>query len=78
MTVRLRLVVLRNLRGWSQAELARRSGVPQGTISRLEAGKHQGINFTVLERLANALEVSAAELIDHIPPPAEGQDHRAG
>jgi transcriptional regulator with XRE-family HTH domain len=46
--------------GWSQAELAPRSGVPQPTISRIEAGS---VNLDNLERLAAALGVNAAVLI---------------
>ena len=64
--VSLRLEQLRLSKGWSQAELARRSGVPQPTISRLEAGKVSSINLPNLERLADALGVNAAILIDHI------------
>ena len=35
----LRLVEERERRGWSQAELARRTGIHPATISRLESGK---------------------------------------
>lgn len=38
---RHRLKELREKRGWSQAELARRTGTTQGTISNLESGKTQ-------------------------------------
>ena len=37
--LRLDLVASRNRRGWSQAELGRRVGLPQMHISRIEAGK---------------------------------------
>ena len=61
----LRLEELRNAKGWSQAELARKSGVPQPTISRLEARKTNSVDLANLERLADALGVNAAVLIDH-------------
>ena len=63
--IRLRLEQLRTAMGWSQAELARRSGVPQPTISRLEAEKTRTIDLDNLERLADALGVNAAALISH-------------
>ncbi|MGH9897072.1 MAG: helix-turn-helix domain-containing protein [bacterium] len=63
--VRLRTRELREAKGWSQADLARRSGVPQSTISRLEAGEQESVNFVHLERLAEVLRVDAALLIVH-------------
>jgi transcriptional regulator with XRE-family HTH domain len=67
--ISIRLEELRNAKGWSQAELARRSGVPQSTISRIEAGKTNSIELSNLERLASALGVNAAVLIEHTPAP---------
>jgi DNA-binding Xre family transcriptional regulator len=64
--VAAQLEELRINRGWSQAELARQSGVPQPTISRLESGKTRTIDLDNLERLANALGVNAAALIEHV------------
>ena len=63
--IRLRLEQLRTAVGWSQAELARRSGVPQPTISRLESEKTRTIDLDNLEKLADALGVNAAALISH-------------
>ena len=59
----LRIQELREVKGWSQAELARRSGVPQPTISRLEAGSTDSINFPNLEKLAAALGCDPGYLI---------------
>jgi putative transcriptional regulator len=61
--VRLRVQEFRESRDWSQAELARRSGVPQSTISRLEAGTTGVINLDHLDRLAKALGVHPRELV---------------
>lgn len=63
--VTLRLRELREARGLSQSQLARASGVPQPTISRLEARRLGTINLKHLEKLAHALGVNAAVLIDH-------------
>ena len=65
--VSLRIAELRQLKGWSQSELARRSGVPQSTISRLELRQVGVVGLDVLEKLANALGVNAAVLIEHTP-----------
>lgn len=54
---------LRLLRGLTQVELAKRSRVPQETISRIEARKHGGVDFGILERLADALDVHPMDLI---------------
>ena len=61
--IRLRLRELRRARAWSQAELARRAGVRQATVSRLEGKSVRNVNLDVLERLADALEVDPAYLL---------------
>ena len=65
--ISLRLRELRTAKGWTQQELAQRSGVPQYTISRLESGEPESVNLAHLEQLADALEVNAALLIVHEP-----------
>lgn len=65
--IQLQLQQLREARGWSQSDLARRSGVPQTTISRLERGESGTLNLAHLERLADALGVNASALILHVP-----------
>jgi transcriptional regulator with XRE-family HTH domain len=62
--ISIRLEGLRNAKGWSQAELGRQSGVPQQTISRIEAGTRR-IDLDVLEKLAQALGINASMLIEH-------------
>jgi transcriptional regulator with XRE-family HTH domain len=52
-TVQLRPVRLE--KGWTQEELARRSGVDQSTISRIENGLTRGVGLGIVERLADAL-----------------------
>ena len=66
-SITVRLAEVRRAQGFSQAELGRRSGVNQSVISRLEAGQ-SGVDLRVLARLAEALGVNAAALIDHRPP----------
>ena len=70
--IHIRLQEMREAKGWSQAELARRSGVPQPTISRIEASESGSISLANLERLADALGVNAALLIVHEPKGKRG------
>ena len=65
--LRLRLKEIRESQGLTQVELAARSGVARPTISNIEHGKTSGIDFDVLEKLADALGVNAALLIVHEP-----------
>ncbi len=55
------LASLRERRGMSQGELARRVGITQSTLSRMERGHGQPDAFT-LTKLAESLEVTVAEL----------------
>ncbi len=61
--IEVRIKELRELKGWSQAELARQSGVAQSTISRIEADDTAGVSLGVVERLARALGCDPAYLI---------------
>lgn len=51
---------LRKLKGWSQGDLAGRSGVDRTTISQVEAGNRDASPATI-RKLAAALGVSVAE-----------------
>lgn len=61
--LRLRVQELREARGWTQAELARRAAVRPATLNRIELGRTAAIAFDVLDRLAGALEVDPGYLI---------------
>ncbi len=52
---------LRRRKGWSQKDLARRSGVGQDTISGIESGRHEARPST-LRKLAEALGVEVTDL----------------
>jgi transcriptional regulator with XRE-family HTH domain len=56
----------REARGWSQTDLAERSGVSHSGISALEKGKGAP-TMTTLRKLANALGVPVAQLIGSEP-----------
>jgi len=66
--IRIVLADARNKLNVTQAELSRRSGVPQQTISNIESGKTGGVDFTVLERLAKALGIdNPLHLLEYLP-----------
>jgi transcriptional regulator with XRE-family HTH domain len=54
---------LREAKGWSQAELARRAGLRPATLSAIETNQTTGIDLTTLDALAMALGVEAGFLI---------------
>lgn len=75
-TIADRLDHLMKLRGVrSQSELARRSGVPQATISRtLKGGSVPELD--TVKKLAEALSSTSSWLVDGIGPGPESPDHR--
>lgn len=68
-----RLKTLREDRGWSQNELARRAGVHGVSISRWERGERTEITLSQFVKLADALGVSLDDLLGRstAPPAAE-------
>lgn len=63
--VNLRVRELREAKGLTGAELARRAKVRPSTLSAIENNQTKGIAFDVLDRLATALGVDAAMLVVH-------------
>jgi transcriptional regulator with XRE-family HTH domain len=57
------LIELRTQRGWSQGELARRAGVIQNYISKLENNRIEWPNMYHLQKIANAFGVPLTTLI---------------
>ncbi len=62
-TLAQRMAELRKSRGFSQAELARRTGFDPSFISQLESGKRKGSSYATLQALANALDVEVNQLL---------------
>ena len=58
-----RLFELREERGWSQTETARKAGVSQTTIVHVETGQVRP-RMATLRRLAKGLGITVEELID--------------
>ena len=57
-----RVKTLREKRGLTQAELAKRAGVTLGYIGKLETG-HYDPQLSTLKKLAKALKVTVAALV---------------
>jgi transcriptional regulator with XRE-family HTH domain len=58
------LKTLREQRGWSMAELAKRADVTDAYIAQLETGARKNPSLDVLKRLARALGVPVTELLE--------------
>lgn len=59
----LRIPQARRKKGWSQAELARRAGIRQATVSKYERAALTSVDLRVLDKLAKALGVAPRTLI---------------
>lgn len=55
----------------SQRELARETGLTNGAISLIERGERQELRGTTCRRLAEALDLDAQEMMDHLNPRAQ-------
>ena len=64
--IRIRIREIRKSLGLSQAELSKRTGIRQATISAIENGHTAGIDFDTLEALADVFEVDPAVLIKRV------------
>ncbi|AQS57025.1 helix-turn-helix domain-containing protein [Novibacillus thermophilus] len=69
-----RIKLRRNIKGWSQRELARRVGLNYSVMNRIESGKRP-VGDTELRKIAEVLDVSTDYLLgrtdDPIPDKAE-------
>lgn len=63
-----RLRASRELRQWSQSELASRAGLPPSSIAHFETGSRKP-SFDTLRRLANGLEVTTDYLLGRVDNP---------
>ena len=62
--IKLRVKDYRERQGLTQVQLAEKAGVRRATVSDSERGRER-IDLETLEKLANALGVDAAMLIEH-------------
>ena len=64
--IHIRIKEFRQALGLSQAEVSRRTGIRQATISAIENGQTKGVDFETLEALADVFEVDPALLIKRV------------
>ena len=58
---------MREARGWSQGEVARRAQLRRATITSIEQRKTKGVDFDTLDRLACVFDVDPGYLIARLP-----------
>ena len=63
MTIGMKIKQARIAHGWTQEELGNRIGVQKSAIAKWETGRVENIKRTSLVALAEALEISPADLI---------------
>ena len=63
-TIGMALRRIREAKGVSQLELAKKAKVAQGYISALEAGEKKNPGINVLKRLAKALGMAVTDLLE--------------
>ena len=73
-TLALNLRTIRRARGLSQEELAHRAEIDRTYVSALERSVYAA-GIDVLDRLAKALGVEAADLL-RVPPPRQGRGRK--
>lgn len=64
-----RLRHAREMRGWSQNELAERAGLPTSSVAHFEGGSRKP-SFDTLRRIANGLEVTTDYLLGRVDEPS--------
>ncbi len=63
----IKIYECRSRKGWTQAELAQKIGIAQANLSNIEKGKRD-LTVSTLLRVAAALEVRPAKLLEERPP----------
>ncbi|MCC5633637.1 helix-turn-helix transcriptional regulator [Nostoc sphaeroides CHAB 2801] len=77
MTVEVRLKEIRNGRGISQNELARRLEMSLANVQKIEYGKAKSIPLDTLDKLCKILQCEVGQLLVRIPDDDEGNSELA-
>ena len=67
MAIKIHLSKILGQKRMKVAELARRTGISRRGLDKIYHEETGGINFEVLEKLCEVLEVSVGELLEYIP-----------
>lgn len=65
--VRLRIKEIAEQKGFNQSSLSRAADISFNTVKRIYRDPYKEVTITTLERIAKALGVSIADLIEEIP-----------
>lgn len=68
-----RVRALREARGWTQSDLARRAGVSHSYVNRLESGRYQRPSQEQLGKIVTALGVPLSTFLAEISSPSEDE-----
>lgn len=69
--VRLRVKEIAEQKGFNQSSLSRAADISFNTVKRIYRDPYKEVTTTTLERLAKALGVSIADLIEELPDDAQ-------
>jgi len=67
--IRLKVKEIAQAQGFSQAKLARKADLDNGTVRDIFHNPYRDINLSTLDKIAQALSVNASELIESISGP---------
>jgi len=65
--VRLRVKEIAEQKGFNQSSLSRAANISFNTVKRIYRDPYKEVTTTTLERIAKALGVSIADLIEELP-----------
>lgn len=65
--IRLRVKELASAKGFNMSSLARSSGLGFSTVKRLWSDPYREVTVSTLEKIARALNLATAELIEDVP-----------
>ena len=66
--IQIQLRELRKAKGLTQVQLAKKTGIDQSAISRIENGETSGMDFSVIDRLCAALGCEPGALLERVKP----------
>lgn len=61
-----RVTELRKARGWSKADLSRKSGLSQAQINHIESGRNMAATVNIVEALADAFGMNLTQMVAYL------------
>lgn len=66
--IRIRLSTLLGEKRWTQADLARRTGIRPNTINELYHEIAERVNLEQIDRICDVLDCDLTDLMERVPP----------